>query len=225
MMRLLESHSISTGGQRGYHILWHLSQSGTLCLGPLEGKQQTFVLLSEWAPKPRKLDRPEALAELAERYFTSHGPATISDFATWTKLPLGEIKQGFEANKNYLVSEKIDGVEYWRSSKPSSKEPNDSVLLLPGFEEFIIGYKDRSAVIDPKLAANLTPTKNGILHPIMVKDGRVIGTWRRTIKPKKIDITLLPFEPLDIKTKDQAAQAAEIYSAFMGLPIGALASN
>jgi hypothetical protein len=75
MMELLEGAGIGTGGQRGYHILWFLSQAGLICPGPMQDKQQTFVLLDEWVPASRELSREEALAELAERYFASHGPA------------------------------------------------------------------------------------------------------------------------------------------------------
>ena len=222
MMQLLESQNIQTGEQRGYHILFALAQSGMICLGPLEGKQQTFVLLDEWAPKPRQLSREESLVILAKRYFTSHGPATIADFANWTKLTIADAKRGLEPNKHILASETINGVEYWRSPSTDSSNSNDQVILLPSFEEFLLGYKDRTSVLDPIHIQQVVPGKNGIFHPIMVLDGRVIGGWRRIIKPKTVDISLLPFAPLKAKTKQQALHAAETYSQFLGLPIGKL---
>lgn len=72
----IASGGVSTEGQRGYHLLWYLAQTGTLVLGATQGKQQTFTLLDEWVRTPRRLDREEALGELALRYFRSHGPAT-----------------------------------------------------------------------------------------------------------------------------------------------------
>jgi hypothetical protein len=79
---LLEEAGISTNNQRGYHLLWYTAQTGLICMGPREGKHQTFVLLDEWVPGTKELSKDEALALLAERYFTSHGPATIHDL-TW----------------------------------------------------------------------------------------------------------------------------------------------
>lgn len=79
VMELLESNDISTDQGRGYHILFALAMSGLICMGPLDGKQQTFVLLHEWAPNQRKLSTDEALATFATRYIQSHGPATVRD--------------------------------------------------------------------------------------------------------------------------------------------------
>ncbi len=81
LMQMLEEAGISTKNQRGYHLLWHIAQSGLICLGPREGKQQTFVLLDEWVPDAKEVSMDEALSLLAERYFGSHGPATVQDFA------------------------------------------------------------------------------------------------------------------------------------------------
>ncbi len=81
-------------GQRGYHLLGHLAQTGVLVLGPISGKQQTYVLLAEWVRNPRRLMRDEALGELADRYFRSHGPATERDLARWSGLPLGDVRRG-----------------------------------------------------------------------------------------------------------------------------------
>ncbi|MGB3632943.1 MAG: winged helix DNA-binding domain-containing protein, partial [Rubrobacteraceae bacterium] len=111
MMSLLENAGISTRSQRGYHILWYLSQSGLICLGPMQDKQQTFVLLDEWAPDSRKLSREDSLAELTRRYFASHGPATVHDFARWAGLTVTETRSGLEAATSELASEKIDGKE------------------------------------------------------------------------------------------------------------------
>src|SRR5437667_8624903 len=80
-MQLLEDAGISTRNQRGYHILWYLAQTGLICLGPMQDKQQTFVLLDEWIPHSKALSREESLVELALRYFVSRGPAPVHDFA------------------------------------------------------------------------------------------------------------------------------------------------
>jgi hypothetical protein len=222
MMQLLESAGISTSGQRGYHILWAVAQNGTICLGPLDGKQQTFVLLDDFVPNARNLSREEALAELTKRYFTSHGPATIADFAGWTGLTLTEAKQGLESAKSALAPMRVDDKEYWQSHSAQEHADNSTVLLLPGFDEYFIGYKDRSAILTSEEAQKVVPGKNGIIFPIMVLGGRVIGTWKRVISPRKIDITFSPFTSLKGDAKQQALQAAEAYCKFIGLPLGSV---
>lgn len=104
MLSLLEAAGISTSNQRGYHILWYVSQTGLICLGPMQDKQQTFVLLDEWAPGVRALSRKEALGELATRYFASHSPATIHDCAWWTGLTVADAKAGLESARSGLIS-------------------------------------------------------------------------------------------------------------------------
>jgi hypothetical protein len=220
LMEIMEKAGVRTEGQRGYHILWSIAQTGTTCLGPLEGKQQTFMLLDECVPKHTRLTRDEALAELAKRYFTSHGPATVADFAGWTNMTLADAKLGLEHAKRHLSPETIDGQEYWQGRDSKSSPDSTEVLLLPGFDEFMLGYKNRNAILATDDATKVVPGKNGIFLPIMVLNGQIIGTWRRVIKPKKVDITLHPFTRLTKVVEGQALQAAQEYSTFLGLPIG-----
>ena len=225
-MQLLEYAGISTEGQRGYHILWYLAQSGLICIGPMRGKQQTFVLLDEWAPDSRELSREESLAELTRRYLSSHGPATVHDFARWAGLTVTEARSGIEAATPESVSEKIDGNEYWTTEDtPGYAEINDSsVHLLPGFDEYVIGYKDRGAVLAEEHAHKIVPGKNGVFLPIIVVGGRVVGTWKRKLKKKSIDVTLSPFtQPGDLEEK--IIEAAESYSDFIGLPLYSVETN
>jgi hypothetical protein len=104
-------------GQRGYHLLWRLAQTGLVCLGPVRGKQQTFVLLDEWVPDPRRLARDEALTELAGRYFRSRGPATVHDFATWAGLTVADARAGLEAVRPSLACAASTGVDHWLAAE------------------------------------------------------------------------------------------------------------
>lgn len=216
LLQVLEDAGISTKNQRGYHILWYASQIGLLCPGPMIGKQQSFVLLDEWVPDPRNLSRDESLAELARRYFASHGPSTIHDFAWWAGLTVTEARLGLEAAKSGLVSEKVDGKEYWMSDNISGHQTDEKAFLLPGFDEYLLGYKDRSAVLAEEHVLKVVPGKNGIFFPIIVFDGQVVGTWKRTLKKKSIDITFTPFVELG---NADVHKAAERYTAFIGLPL------
>jgi hypothetical protein len=220
MMRVLEEAGIGTENQRGYHILWYVAQSGLICLGPMQDKQQTFVLLDEWVPDSRELSREESLAELAGRYVTGHGPATVHDFAWWAGLTVTEARSGLETAMPGLISEKIDGKEYWMTSDTPGQIAYDksSVHLLPAFDEYLLGYKDRTAVLAVEDAPRVVPGKNGVFLPTIVVGGRVVGTWKRKHKKNSIDITLAPFTHL-ADSEERATEAARSFGAFVGLPL------
>jgi hypothetical protein len=217
MMSVLEGAGISTNGQRGYHILWYTAQSGVIYVGPTQNKQQTFGLLDELVPDARDLPRDEALAELARRYFSSHGPATVHDFAWWAGITVSDARRGLEAAKSGLVSDTLEGREYWMIEGVSPVARND-VYLLPGFDEFLLGYKDRSAVLASEHAQNVVPGNNGMFLPMIVAGGEVVGTWKRAIKKKGVDITLHPFVSAD-HLSDRVAEAAQAFADFVGLPL------
>jgi hypothetical protein len=224
MMELLEDAGIRTAGQRGYHILWYTSQTGFICMGPREGKQQTFVLLDEWVPDARELSREESLAELAGRYFTGHGPATVHDFAWWAGLTVADAKAGLEAAKLRLTSAETHGKEHWMADDYSGHTPQDevSVYLLPGFDEYLLGYKDRSAVLAEEHAPRIVPGSNGIFLPTIVADGQVVGTWKRTLKKNSVELTLIPFTQLG-NLEERVIEVARRYCAFTGLPLSSVA--
>lgn len=219
VMQALTKAGLDTSEQRGYHMLWYWAQLGKVCIGPMSGKQQTFALLREWAPNQRELSPGEALSELALRYFTSHGPATVEDFCTWSGVLRAEAKIAVAQLAQKLASDVFEGKTYWFDPHLSAASPADLAdeYVLAGFEEYLLGYKDRAAVLDPTFSA--APTKNGVFFPIMVAHGRVVGTWKRVVAAKAITIRFEPFEPLDIQTMRRFHQKAQAYGAFMQLPI------
>ena len=121
--RRLAGEGIAASGTRLAHILMHAELVGLLCSGPLRGKQHTYALLEERAPAVPRLTREQALAELARRYFTSHGPASVKDFQWWSSLRQGDIRQGLEAAADDLEHELIDGVTYWRGKQSVGERP------------------------------------------------------------------------------------------------------
>lgn len=224
MMALLADAGINPQGQRGYHILWHAAQAGVICLGPRAGKQQTFVLLDEWVPNAVVLSRQEALAELAARFFRSHGPATVHDFSRWAGLTLTEARQGLDAAKPALASELRDTVEYWMDEALAGDAAPDTAdcHLLPGFDEYLLGYKDRGDVLAAEHAEKVVPGKNGIFLPTIVAGGQVVGTWKRTVKRGDLHIALSHFGAPD-GTDEAIAGAAQRYADFMALPLARVA--
>jgi hypothetical protein len=215
LYELLEAAHISTAGQRGYHILGYLAQTGVICLGAHEGKQPTFALLEEWAPNAKRMDRDEALAELAKRYFTGHGPATLQDFVWWTGLKVADARAGLESVASQLASDEIDGKTYWMSHATPPDAP--SLYLLPGFDEYLLGYTDRSAALDPQYARKVHPGGNGMFSPTIVINGRVAGVWRRTLKKKEVVITASLFAALNEAEHQALAAAADQYGKYLGL--------
>jgi len=226
MYQALEAAHISAAGQRGLHILGRLAQEGLLCFGAREGKQQTFVLLDEWAPNAKRMERDEALAEVARRYFTSHGPATAQDFMWWSGLAATEALAGLEMVKSRLVQEVIAGQTYWLSAfVPAAKEASPTAYLLPAYDEYTVAYKDRSAVLNP-VYAKRADAGHGISSPTMVSDGQVVGAWKRTLKKGSVVITPNPFTVLKKAEKQAFTLAARQYGAFLELPVVLLpASN
>ncbi|MBG0832047.1 winged helix DNA-binding domain-containing protein [Planomonospora sp. ID67723] len=185
LMAVWDAGGLSTTGQRGYHMLGHLAQTGVLCLGPVRENEQLVVLVDEWIPAPRHLQREEALGELALRYFRGHGPATLKDFARWTNLLMADARAGLALARPRLARLESGGAEHFMD--PQTPELLDAhrsrargVFLLPGFDEFMLGYLDRGAALPAEFADRIVPGGNGVFQPTVVSDGRVVGTWKRT---------------------------------------------
>jgi hypothetical protein len=198
LLTVLSEGGVATTGQRGYHLLWYLSQTGTLCLGPTEDGEQLFVLLDEWVPQPRRLDRDEALAELALRFFRGHGPATVADLVRWAGCTVRDARAGLSAARSQLAAIDVDGTEHLMAPETpdllaSWREEARGVFLLPGFDEYVLGYADRGAVLDPEFADRIVPGGNGMFRPTVVCDGRIVGTWRWTGRGSRRSVTAEPF--------------------------------
>lgn len=219
MMHLLEQAGISTAGQRGIHILGQAAQSGLLYIGPKDGKQHTFGLLDELVPDAVVLPREEALAELARRYFTSHGPASERDFAWWGGLTLTDARAGRAAAQG-LTSITVDDREYWLAATALDEADPDpaGAHLLPGYDEYFIGYTDRSAVIAPENLSKIVPSGNGMFYPMLVIDGQIVGAWKRAVKKQELRLSIEPFGPVKIDA-GLLSDAAERYSRFLGLAL------
>lgn len=216
MYQVLEQANISTGGNRGLHILGRLAQEGLICFGARKGKQATFALLDEWAPAARTLEREEALAELARRYFISHGPATVRDFAWWSGLTIAEAKAALDMVRGAFIEETVDGQSYWLSSATlAASAESPTVYFLPPFDEYTVAYKDRSAVLDP---AYIHQTAYGI-GPTIVAAGQIVGVWKRTFEKETVLITPSLFVSLGETESRALAEAAHRYGEFLGLTV------
>jgi hypothetical protein len=209
---VLAQAGISPAGQRMVYLLMYAETEGIICSGARRGKQFTYALLEERVPLYQPLARAEALAELVRRYFTSHGPATVPDFCWWSSLTTAEARVGLEAAKTQLVQEKIDGQTYWRApTTPSAPPDAPTAYLLPPYDEYTVAYRDRSAVLEP---AHMEVTRNGIFSPIIVVDGLVVGTWKRSFSKRAVTVETSPFVALTPEQERAVAAATQRYQRF-----------
>jgi hypothetical protein len=214
----LERGGVSTTSLRGIHILRRLSMERMICQGPHAEKEPTFALFDDWIATSRELDRDDALRTLAERYFRSHGPATLRDFVWWTGLTVADAKTGLHLAQPSLERITTNDAEMWMSTALRASEVPTAVHLLPGFDELMPGYKDRSAMVAPRYAARIGPGSNGIFVPTLVLDAQVCGTWRRTTRGKAVVLEASPFVRLSAAQKKAFDVPRARYADFLGQP-------
>lgn len=215
--RVLEDNGIPATGQRGLHIIWHLAQKAILCFGPRIGKQPSFTLFDEWIPQSRNLTYEESLAEIALRYFSGRGPALPDDFVWWTGLPRTAAKAAIELAKPNLASISYNEKTYWMAPDATpSALPENHYLLLPAFDEYLIAYADRSLMLGNYTLKHVVPFSNGMFSPVIVENGMVIGTWKRTLQKEAVQIEYKGFSPIVSKQEKELRRAAEAYEKFLG---------
>ncbi len=228
----LEAAGIPSAGQRAYHLLWYASQKGVTCVGPQRGSEQTFVLLDEFAPPPVQLDRPAALATIAERFVRSHGPVSAHDFARWADLAVADARAGLAAAEG-VVPKTFGGRDLFVTEAQrdaADPHPVPSTIArpalrlparaLPGFDELVLGYRDRSAQIDTEAERRVVPGGNGMFAPTLVLDGRVVGMWKRRERARAVDIVATPFTRIGKGDRRRLERALDEYAAFLGKPAG-----
>ncbi|MFN7115614.1 MAG: winged helix DNA-binding domain-containing protein [Saprospiraceae bacterium] len=216
LMLELEKAGIATDPSRAVHFMMTAELMGIVCNGVRRGKQFTYALLAERVPNKKLLHRDEALAALALRYFTSHGPATVHDFSWWSGLSVTEARKGLAAIQADLSNETIQGKTYYFS--PNIINASESIYLLPAFDEFMVSYRDRSASLDPAFAKEPI-TSNGIFKPIIVVNGRVVGVWKRTLQKNSVLIEPAYFNAADRLSEDALHAAALPFGEFLELPV------
>lgn len=210
----LLSQNISVDTRYMTLILSYAEMEGLLVNGELRGNKQTFTLLEEWVPRKETLQREEALARLAQRFFASHAPATLHDFSWWSGLGLTECKQAIEMNKADLISTTFNGRVFWmRNDQQLPPDDMQSALLLPPFDEFVVSYKDRSEIIEDAHYAKVM-TKNGLFSPTIMLNGEIVGSWKKTVKKDQVLIDLSFFKKTTKKTQELFRPEMERLKAF-----------
>lgn len=197
-------------------IMMNAELDGLVCNGKMKGKQITYALLEERVPKPKtKLTKEEALAKLAKRYFESHGPATLLDFSWWSGFPPTTSKLALNSIESELNSVEIENQTYWFGTDFSDENSfRESVHFLPAFDEILISYKTREASIllehQPKAFTN-----NGIFKPVILENGKVIGTWKRTIKKDHAKIETQFFNETETSKKEILFEGIKAFENYL----------
>lgn len=204
ILRAWTDAGLAVDGGRGYHHLFHLAVDGVICLGPTDGKEQRFVLTDEWITAPRALAGDEAIAEWWVRYATSHGPVDAAEFRWWTKLPARDVTPALALARDRLTTIDVDGEVLWCAPDLPDRwaalsQQASRPLLLPGFDEFVLGYGDRSHALTKEQEALVVPGGNGVFKATLVVDGRAVGTWKRPTRANA---------PLDVAPFGRAPSAA-----------------
>jgi hypothetical protein len=197
------------------HIVMHAELDGVICSGPRRGKQLTYMLLADRAPQARRLQREEALAELARRFFQSHGPATVRDFVWWSGLPTGDARRGLEMNGAKSVE--VDGIRYWTVGRAARLRPRSqiTVLLLPIYDEYLVAYRDRFVV-----SHSLYSWARDVgIRQSLVIGGQLAGSWRTLPRSDSIALEVEAERRLSPAERRALARAVARYRRFLGVPL------
>ncbi len=216
----LASAGIATdNGQRLAYLMMQAELDGLICSGARRGKQFTYALLAEQAPQARVLEREAALADLARRFFGSRGPASVADLAKWSGLTVADVRRGLEEVKSELASMVVDGQTLWFSASASPVNTQaPTAYLLSIYDEYVSSYKDRRAMVADEVAARLWEIGNGLSY-IIVVDGQIVGTAKRTISQRAVVITTELLTKLTDAQHEAVTIATQRYGSFLGLPV------
>lgn len=210
----IKKGQIAIEANRGSHLLVQAELEGIICSGKTRDGKHTYALLGERVPGSNTFNEDESLAKLAERYFSSHGPATLQDFIWWSGLPVTQARHALEMVKEKFISETIDGQTYWLKGAYTLPGPGKDVYLLPAFDEYVIGYKDRRACITPENHERAI-SSNGIFWPVILTGGKVAGIWKRALKRDKVVVTTDFFQRPGQAEKDMVEKAARMLGNFL----------
>jgi hypothetical protein len=208
----------AVAGQRLAHVMMQAELDAVVCSGPVRGKQFTYALLDERAPRSIHRDPDEALADLTRLYFSTRGPATASDFGWWSGLLASEITHGIEIVSKELETAQIGTRMYWMRAGARDAKRRASVHLLPNYDEYFIGHRDRSAIAERSGSAKLVTGGSALIGNVVVVDGQLVGAWKRSVKRTRVQIDIVTLTRLNTSDKRRITAAAAAFGKFVGLP-------
>jgi hypothetical protein len=225
----LAERGIRLAGQARPHLLGLAALEGMICLGPMQGRQPTYVRVSDWSVPGPALPREQALARLAERYLAAFAPATPGDFATWSGLSLTDARSGWRQIAPLLAEVEVAGSPAWmlkaqQRSLSVLEVHRPRVRLVPNFDNYLLGYRSRELILTDAHARRVY-TGGGMLHPVVLVDGQGQATWKIDRRRAGIDVIVEPFEGLadDLQTglEQEIADLAHFSGATVRLVVTA----
>ncbi|HUR12726.1 MAG TPA: winged helix DNA-binding domain-containing protein [Flavitalea sp.] len=212
-----EKKGIQTNEMRLGFILLRAALDALICQGPMQGKQFTFVLLDEWTPATKKITREEALSWLILRYFTSHGPATIADCSWWSGLTQSDVKSAIDSCGKSLQSISFNDKQYFTGPPGATIKNGTDVYLLPAFDEYLVAYKDRSEAVPAENVREILGAGNGIFSPVIVMNGKVVGTWKRNVTKNSIQVETKLFNKISKLQESKLKTCIKKYKRYLEL--------
>lgn len=215
----LKANKINTAGEKPQHILYDAECCSLICSGPQAGHRVTYALVENRLRTYTNKTGEEALTELTKRYFQSHGPATARDLANWMSLPVAKVKEGIGSLGSLLQTRLISGqLHYFIPSAPAPRPGKDSFFILPAYDEYLIGYSDRSFALEEEFRLS-TMTTNGILYPTLVYQGNVKGKWSRKKTNTGYSLEFNWFTPPSPSLLSKVQQSVKAFAKFTGKEI------
>jgi hypothetical protein len=215
----LRSGGIRTQGQAVVHLLWLASAEGLICRGPERGPHHSFVLVRDWIGEPEPMDRDMALGELAVRFLKAHGPAAPTDLAAWSGVRAGDARRAWAGIDDRLVEVATARGALWSLRRSATEAPPGIVRLIPWWDEYLLGWKDRELVAPPHQWRMINRDAGGWLNPTILVDGRAVGMWNPTPRPKALHVEVQPFSRLSPAVRRGIHREAEHLSDFLGSPV------
>lgn len=197
-------------------LLADLELQALVCSGPVGDGVHRYALMADRIGAQRRRDRDEALAEVARRYFTGHGPATERDLAYWATLTLADVRRAIHAAGAALRSFEHDGRTFWHAADddPPARKPRARAHLLQVLDEMYRGYQDSRWVLD---AAGVVPRARESAIGMALYDGQLVASMKRTIG-RQVIFDLAPYATWSDDAAAATERAAATYGAFLGLP-------
>lgn len=218
LQTMLARAKIALEGQRMAHVAMHAELEGLICSGPRVGKRFSYALLDERVPSTPSLTREQALAELAQRYFQARGPASAQDFAVWSGLTLKDVRTAIALLGRSLVEVKLGEQSGWMyEADAPALSPKGHSFLMPDYDEYGIGFKDRSALFAPGRAAGEMSRDNPIFNRMLIVDGTIAGSWQRTVSSTHAHVQFAYFSPPSRSAAAALKAAALRFANFLGL--------
>lgn len=214
----LSRRGIRTEGQAIAHLLWLATARGLICHGPDRGRDQCFALVRDWLGEPEPMEREAALAELAVRYLAAHGPSEPADLAFWSGIAAGDAKRTWRSIGDRLVEVQTTNGIRWSLRTRTGGAPRHSARLLPAFDEYLLGWKDLETAVPTEHRKKIN-RGGGWIRPVLLVDGRAIGTWNTTRASNTLRLEVRPFTPPAPWIHRALDSEAEDLAEFLGLPV------